>query len=148
LPVTTDKYKVRSYLRKVLGEEKAEKILIPVLYVTDKPETIPFERLPSSFIVKPNHSSGRKIIVKNGHFNQKEIIRTCRRWLKTSYGLDKLEWAYQHIKRKIVIEELLFEDGGKILKEFLFHMFHGKCKLVSVVCDRMKNPLMSYYDEA
>ena len=71
LPITADKYKVRSYIKKVLGEEKVKEILIPLLYVTDQPETIPFERLPSAFIVKPNHASGLIIIVENGHFNKK-----------------------------------------------------------------------------
>ncbi|MCJ7657281.1 MAG: glycosyl transferase, partial [Candidatus Atribacteria bacterium] len=48
LPITADKYKVRSYIKEVLGEEKAKEILIPLLYVTDQSETIPFERLPSA----------------------------------------------------------------------------------------------------
>jgi len=147
LPITADKYQVRSYLKEVLGEEKAEEILIPLLYVTDQPETIPFDRLPSSFIVKPNHASGCKIIVENGHYNQKEIIKTCRRWLKTAYGLWGLQWAYQPIKRKIVIEKLLLDDDGKIPKEFKFHMFHGKCKLVLVSLNRMHNPSKSFFDE-
>jgi len=147
LPVTADKYEVRSYIKEVLGEEKAREILVPLLYVTDKPETIPFERLPSAFMVKPNHASGPKIMVENGHYNKKKIIKTCRRWLKTPYGLEKLEWAYQPIKRKIIIEKLLHEDDGKIPKDFNFHMFHGKCKLIRVVFDRMNNRSVSSFDE-
>ncbi|MCJ7651229.1 MAG: hypothetical protein MUP85_21685 [Candidatus Lokiarchaeota archaeon] len=147
LPITADKYEVRSYIKEVLGEERAKGILIPLSYVTDQPETIPFERLPSAFIIKPNHTSGRNIIVENGHFNKKEIIKTCRRWLKTPYGLEKLEWAYQPIKRKIIIEKLLRDDDGNIPKEFKFHMFHGKCKLVFVILDKKNNPYRSYYDE-
>jgi hypothetical protein len=146
LPITADKYQVRSYLKKVLGEEKAKEILIPLWYVTDKPETIPFERLPSAFMVKPNHTSGRNIIVENGHFNQKEIIKTCRRWLKTPYGLEKLEWAYQPIKRKIIIEKLLYDYDGSIPKRFKFHMLHGKCKLVQVMFGESNNPSASYFD--
>jgi hypothetical protein len=147
LPMTTDKYAVRSYIKKVLGEEKAKEILIPLLYVTDQPETIPFERLPSAFIVKPNHASGVKIIVENSHFNKKQIIKTCRGWLKTLYGLEKLEFAYQFIKRKIIIEKLLLDDDGKIPKDFKFNMFHGKCKLVLVMFDRMNHPSISTFDE-
>jgi len=147
LPVTADKYQVRSYLKEVLGVEKAEEILIPLLYVTDKPETIPFERLPSAFMVKTNHASGRNIIVENGHFNKKEMIKTCQRWLKTPYGLEKLEWAYQPIERKIIIEKLLLDDDGKIAKDFNFHMFHGKCKLVRVIFDRINHLSISTFDE-
>ena len=151
LPIIADKYKVRSYIKKVLGEEKAKEILIPLLYVTDQPETIPFERLPSAFIVKPNHASGSNIIVENGHFNKKEIIKTCRRWLKTPYGLEKLEWAYQPIKRKIIIEKLLRDDDGNVPKDFKFYIFHGECKsvhvAVHVIFDRKDNHSRSYFDE-
>jgi len=147
LLITADKHEVRTYIKKALGEERAAEILIPLLYVTDQPDTIPIEMLPSDFIVKPTHASGLSIIVKNGHFNQKEMIKTCRRWLKTSYGLEKLEWAYQPIKRKIIIEKLLLDDDGKIAKDFKFNMFHGKCKLILVDFDRMNNPSGSYFDE-
>jgi len=146
LPITADKYRVRSYLKDVLGEEQANQILIPILYVTDKPKTIPFDRLPSSFIIKPNHASGRSLIVKDGHYNPKEIIRTCKRWLQTPYGLEKLEWAYQPIKRKIIVEELLLEEG-KIPRDIKFHMFHGKCKIVNITYNRKNNPTISIFNE-
>ncbi|MBN2396608.1 MAG: hypothetical protein JXC36_09160, partial [Candidatus Atribacteria bacterium] len=107
----------------------------------------PFERLPSAFMVKPNHASGSHIIVENGHFNKKEMIKICQRWLKTPYGLEKLEWAYQPIKRKIIIEKLLLDDDGKIAKDFNFHMFHGKCKLVRVIFDRINHLSISTFDE-
>ena len=141
LPVTADKYQVRSYIKEVLGEEQANEILIPLLYVTDKPEIIPFEKLPPVFIIKPNHASGRYIIMENGNFNKEEIIVTCKKWLVNPFGLDRLEWAYLPIKRKIVIEELLSEDNGRLLKEYLFYMFNGKCKFVQVRLDRI-----NYYD--
>jgi len=147
LPVTADKIQVRSYLIEVLGGEKAEEILIPLLYKTDKPETIPFEKLPPDFIIKPNHKSGDRIIVENSHFNKNQIIKTCRRWLNTPYGLEKLEWAYKSIKRKIIIEKLLLDNDGKIPKDFKFHMFHGKCKLICVEFDRINNFSQSYFDE-
>ncbi len=94
LPITADKYKVRSYIKKVLGEEKAREILIPLLYVTDKPKTIPFEKLSENFVVKSNHGSGTNIIIKNSKYNKKEIVKECKKWLKTPHGLEKLEWAY------------------------------------------------------
>ena len=57
LPITADKYQARSYIKDVLGERTAKEILIPLLYVTDKPNTIPFEKLTAPYIIKPNHSS-------------------------------------------------------------------------------------------
>lgn len=90
MPVTADKYRVRTYIKEILGEDKAKDLLIPLFHVADKPETIPFEKFPSAFIVKLNHASGLKIVVEDGHFNKKEIIKTSRKWIKTPYGLEKL----------------------------------------------------------
>ena len=147
LPVTADKYQARSYIKETLGEEQAKELLIPLLYVTDKPVTIPFEKLPPAFIVKPNHASGRYVIVEDGKLNKEKIIDACKRWLKTPYGLDRLEWAYIPIKRKIIIEKLLREKNNNILKEFLFHMFHGKCQLITFVYDKINHSSVSHYDE-
>ncbi|MBN2395652.1 MAG: glycosyl transferase, partial [Candidatus Atribacteria bacterium] len=69
LPITADKYEVRSYLKEVLGEQKAKEILIPMWYVTDQPETIPFESLPPDFIIKPNHASGKSIVIEHGSYD-------------------------------------------------------------------------------
>ena len=145
LPITSDKYQIRSYIKKVLGEEKAKEILIPLFYVTDQPETIPFDRLPSSFIVKSNHASGRNIIVKNGHYIREKIIKTCKGWLKMPYGLEKLEWAYQSIKRKIIIEKLLQDDDGSPPERYDFQMFHRKCKLKNqIMIEKCLNWLRHY----
>jgi len=147
LPVTTDKIQVRYYLEKILGKGTAKEILIPLLYVTDKPNTIPFASLPSAFIVKPNHKSGNRIIVENSYFDKNQIIKTCRRWLNTPYGLEKLEWAYQPIKRKIIIEKLLLNDDGNIPQELKFHMFYGKCKLVQMIINKKNQSYANFLDE-
>jgi hypothetical protein len=42
LSIVADKYRVRQYIREVLGNKQAEKILVPLFYVTGKPATIPF----------------------------------------------------------------------------------------------------------
>ena len=147
LTKTSDKYRVRDYVKKVLGEKEGEKILIPLLYVTDKPETIPFEKLPKDFVVKANHGSGWNIIVRDGKYNKKEIIKKCKAWLKTPHGLDKLEWAYKNVKRKIIIEKLLEDNDGNIPKDYKFFVFHGKCKMIQVDFDRFCGHTKTLCDE-
>ena len=147
LTKTSDKYTVRSYVKKVLGEKEGEKILIPLLYVTDKPETIPFDELPKDFVIKSNHGSGWNIIVRDGKYDKDEIIKKCECWLKTPYGLDKMEWGYKNIKRKIIIEKFLKNDEGKPPKDYKFFIFHGKCKMIFVDFDRFGNHTRTLYDE-
>jgi hypothetical protein len=156
LPIVADKYLVRRYIKDILGEKEAEKILIPLLFVTDKPINIPFKNLPYEYIIKANHSCKQHILVENingvrkytvvnGKNNQiifntltaeQKIIDTCNKWLSKPYGYHKLQWAYQPIKRKIVIEKLLRDSNGKIPDDYKFSIINGKCELIQVYYDR------------
>ena len=146
MPVAADKYRVRQYLKDILGEQKAKKNLIPLLYVTDRPESIPFDALPEEYIIKANHGSGWNIIVeKNNPADRKQIIAQCRKWLGKPYGLKKHEWAYQKIKRKIVIEKLLRDENGKIPADYKFLVFHGRCREIQVIYDRFADISIGWY---
>lgn len=146
LPIVADKYRVRQYLKDVLEEQEAEKILIPLLYVTDRPETIPFDDLPEEYIIKANHGSGMNIIVeKTSPVDRKQIMAQCRKWLSKPYGLKKHEWAYQGIKRKIVIEKLLRDENGKIPADYKFLVFHGRCREIQVIYERFANISIGWY---
>jgi hypothetical protein len=156
LPVISDKYRVRKYLREVLGQDEADNIMVPLLYVTDRPETIPFDTLEGEYIIKPNHASGFIILAENiegqkrytvmersiktlyydSVQTRKEIIATCKRWLTIPYGYNLHEWAYQKIKRKIIIEKLLKDSSGKVPDDYKFFVFHGKCHSIFVLYDR------------
>lgn len=136
LTLTADKYKVRTYLERELGKEEAEKIFVPLLYVSNNPEKIPFDSLPESYIIKANHGCGWNIIVNGGEIDRNEIILTCKKWLGQCYGLLKNEWAYKKIERKILIEELLKDENGKIPKDYKFFVFHGVCREIMIFSDR------------
>ncbi len=142
---TSDKYRVRSYIKDVLGEERAEEILIPLLHVTDNPEDLPFDKLPENFVIKPNHASGKVIISKDGGYDEEKITKTCNFWLKTSYGKAALEWAYQNIDRKILVEKLLTDEEGKVPDDYKFYMINGECEFLQINLDRFSNIKKSLY---
>jgi hypothetical protein len=139
LPLTADKYRVRLYLKEILGEAKARDITVPLLYVTDRPETIPFQDLPGSYIIKPNHASGLFIIVDGVRPDFDNIIAECKKWLAEIYGLKKSEWAYYRIKPKIIIEELLIGKAGHIPEDYKFIVFGGKCCFIYVASGRFED---------
>jgi hypothetical protein len=132
LPKTADKFRVRSYVKELLGEEEGEKILIPLLYVTDNSDSIPFDTLPKDFVIKANHGNGWNIIVRDGKYDKKEILKKCKIWVKVPYGLEKMEWGYKDIKRKIMVEKLLTDRDGKQPADYKFHIFHNKCKMIQI----------------
>ena len=137
LPILNDKYKVRDYIRKILGKGEAQNILISLLFVTDKPEKIPFDKLPEEYIIKPNFASGRIIIIsKDKPVNKRLIVKQCKKWLKEPYCVfQHIDWIPK-IERKIIIEQLLRDENSQIPTDFKFFVFHGKCFMIQVIAQR------------
>jgi hypothetical protein len=142
--VIQDKYRVKEYtLQK--GIRSAEQY-----FVTDKPETIPFDTLPDNYFIKANHGCKWNIFCKNKEFyyysdgedligrdnfikhkiTREQVIEYCKSWLNTVYS--KREWAYRQIVPKIMIEEVLQQYGGGELVDYRCFTFHGVVKTVYV----------------
>jgi hypothetical protein len=147
LPITGDKYSLRGYVEQCLGKERAAEYLVPLLYATDDPKTIPFDTLPPDYIVKISYGSGWNIVVRNHDTQPTTIIKACTDWLKLPYGRYKYEWAYGKMKRMVVVEELLKDDHGNIPKDYKFHMFHGECAMIQVDYERYEDHSRSLFDE-
>lgn len=128
-----DKYKVREYVRKVLGEQ----YLIPLIGVWKSEKDIDFDSLPNSFVLKCNHNSGLGMyICKNkSKLSDKEIKKIkkhLRKGLKQDYYLTGREWPYKNVDRRIICEQYM-EDASGELRDYKFMCFHGKV-VCSFVC--------------
>lgn len=136
LPRIVDKYVVRGFVREILGEEEADKVLIPLLAVATDPSRIPFNKLPPNYIIKANHGSGDNLLVREDRApDVPEIVRRCKLWLAQSHATYKQEWAYDKIRRRIVVEALVDDGNGRPVREIKLQMFHGKCVLIQVLND-------------
>jgi len=142
--VVADKYRVRDYVASRIGKEALTKLL----YVTDDPTTIPFGRLPHSFVIKANYGAGRNIFVKNKeHINEEEIVSRCQAWLgeKGNSRLDK--WKYHDLQRLVVIEEMLDCGDREFPVDHKFYVFHGKVRMIEVAADWNSKFKRNLYDE-
>ena len=134
LPRVVDKYAVRKYVTEALGERRAQRVLVPLLFETKEPAKIPFHAISGDYIIKANHGSGMNLIVlASAGLETRPIVERCQYWLTYPFGFDKHEWAYQKVDRRIVVESLLDDGRGRPPREYKFHMFHGKCALIQVV---------------
>jgi len=133
LPVATDKLRVREYVRSILGDEEADRILIPVLFSGTEPRDIPFDSLPEEYVIKTNHGSGMVIVVRAGEpFDRKKTERKLRRWLRMTWGAFTHQWAYLSIPKRVLVEPLLLDEDGNLPRDFKFHMFNGACRFIQV----------------
>ncbi len=96
-----DKYEVRKFVVKTIGEE----YLIPLLGVYGSYDEIEFDSLPNQFILKPNHTSGDIYICKDkSEIDHPQLKKTIGRWLKREHYWTGREWSYKDVKPRIVCE--------------------------------------------
>ena len=137
-----DKYKVRNYIKKVIGEE----YLIPIYGVYDNSEDINFDKLPNKFVIKYNHGSGFNIIVKNKtELNLESIKKRLNIWKKSKFGNNSVELHYRDIIPKIIIEKYMDDSTGE-LKDYKITCFNGKPEFIWIDSERYINHKRNLYD--
>jgi hypothetical protein len=146
-----DKYEVRRFASQ-RGVDCA-----PLLHVTQDANTIPFASLPPDCMIKATHASGWNIARINSAFclfgdgcgpirdelpahesrnhalvpmSQEEVVAQCNRWIASRYRL--LEWAYQRMTPRIVVEAALCPRQGHELFDFRLYTFRGEVRAINV----------------
>ncbi len=143
-----DKFRVKDYAR-ARGVRTAR-----TLFVTDRPELIPFDSLPRDYFIKANHGwrwnircqgtrhvlygDGRRFAVVNGSspaeqgrtLSREAVVRRCANWLDKTHS--PREWAYRHVVRRILVEERLISADGGELKDYRAFTFGGKVRAIGV----------------
>lgn len=134
----TDKYAVRGYVKKKIGE----KYLIPIIGVWDNAVDIDFDALPNQFVLKCTHDSGSCFICKDKNTIVKEdVVKNLNGYLNKNYYYYNREWAYKDINPKIIAEKYM---GGRLndLPDYKFFCFNGR-----VFCSyTMKNYMINHDD--
>ncbi len=119
------------------------------LWSGDRPEEIPFDKLPSRFVIKANHGAGYNIIVRDKtQLNQEAARHQLKQWLAQNYCQDKflgIEWAYRDIKPSIIIESFI-EENGKLPTDYKFFCFSGRVERVVLYFDRFEKLAAKAFD--
>jgi len=142
LTICSDKYKVRDYVKKTMGEQ----VLTKLYGVYNSVEDIILEELPNSFVLKVTHGSGQNIICKNkSDFNWKQAFELLRTFMVNNHYYFGREFAYKNINPRIICEEYL-DEGGKSPVDYKFYCFNGEPRFVGVYFDRFIEPKSNLYD--
>ncbi|WP_273401844.1 ATP-grasp fold amidoligase family protein [Traorella massiliensis] len=136
-----DKYRVREYIKNLLGEE----YLIPLLGVWDKGEEIDFSKLPDKFVLKCTHNSGGVIVCKDKNkMNYTEVIKQLNNSLKRNYYYGTREYPYKNVIPKIIAEKYMEDDSGGLI-DYKFFCFNGYVDNVMLCIDRQNNNPKFYF---
>lgn len=143
LRTAADKLAARRHAGEILGHD-----LLPELYfVTDRPETIPFDTLPDRFVVKATHGCNWVHLVTDKQLESyPAIVDRCRAWLRSNYFHACREWAYKTITPRILVEEFLGDANGVPPMDFKFLVFDGRVRFIQVDKGRFADHRRSFFD--
>jgi len=144
LTLFSDKLRVRDYVRRA-----APALSFPTLYWwSHRAEALPFDALPSAFVLKANHGSGWNCLVENKvELRRADLVRLGRRWLKSDFTIVGREWAYRNVRRALYAEELLQNRGESTPPDYKLFVFGGKVRLIQVDRARFTRHTQVLYDE-
>lgn len=144
LTLFSDKLRVRDYVRKA-----APALSFPELYWwSSRAEGLPFDALPSAFVLKANHGSGWNCLVRDkSTLRRPDLVRLGKRWLDSDFTIVGREWAYRNIRRALYAEQLLQDSGASMLPDYKLFVFNGKVRLIQVDRDRFTRHTQVLYDE-
>lgn len=139
-----DKYAVRSYASKVMGEEK----VIPLVGGPwNSFDEIDFEKLPDEFVLKCNHDSQSVFICRNKkQINYKKLRSFFNNRLKNNYYYGGREWPYKNVAPKLIAEKYMVDDSGVELKDYKFFCFNGEPLFFKIDFNRLVEHHANYYD--
>lgn len=138
-----DKYEVRNYIKKTIGED----YLIPLLGVWDNVDDINFDQLPNQFVLKCTHDSGGLVICQDKNtLNINKAKKKLKKSLKHNYYWGQREWIYKNIKPRIIAEKYMVDESEKELKDYKFFCFNGEVKTLFIASDRGLDTRFNFYD--
>lgn len=122
-PLLADKFLVREYIQKILGED----VLVPLILATQNPADLAQLKSLKNTVVKPNHGAGMVKIydAEPSILDRKKLIIECQKWLKIDYSKAGGEWHYSKIKPYILVEQKI-TSTDEALRDYKFHRFLQK----------------------
>lgn len=152
MSILADKLAVRDFVRDRIGEE----VLVPLLWSGENPRDIPFDSLPSAYVIKTNHGSHSNVIVKPGEkVDREKAIRQLSEWLQINFAYltHGAEWCYRHIKPMLMVEAFI-GTADVVPEDYKFHCINGRIEVIQVdfgrfvdqtryLCDRNLKPIVA-----
>ena len=134
--VYADKIAVRDYVKQRVGSH----VLSKLYWTGTDLRTVSNEILPKKFVIKPNHASGRILIVNDlDAFNWEQAYEQTSHWLEQDYSELAAEWQYRWIEPRLLIEEFLEGEDGMSPRDYKFFCFRGRVEIVQIDFDRFLN---------
>lgn len=128
-----DKYYVRVWVKKIIGEQ----YLIPLLGIWNNVDEIPWGKLPDQFVLKCTHDSGGVVICRDKKkLDIDKAKQKLQKALKRNYYYITKEWPYKNVRPRIIGEKYMVDESGEELKDYKCFCFDGRVEMIQVDFDR------------
>jgi len=134
---TTSKYDVKKFLKK----NNLGKYCVPTIKLINSENELSKFKFKKGMVVKADHASG---LIKFILDDNTENSITFKSWLNLNYYDISREPNYKNLKKRLLIEPILFD--GLNIKDYKFFCFNGIVKFCQVDLDRWKNHTRKFYD--
>ena len=99
----------------------------------DRFEDIDFDKLPNQFVLKCTHNSGGLLICKDKNkFDREGAARKFKRFMSKEHYYFAREWAYKHVKPRILAEKYLDSLLKEDTIEYKITCYNGKVETITV----------------
>lgn len=124
-----DKYKVRDYVQKKIGEE----YLIPQYFAKKRIEKKDLEKLPNNFVLKTNNASKTNVIVNDKNkMDLDAIVKKMNRYVKYKFGYRTFELFYNDIEPLIIAEKYIGTQE-QVPNDYKFYCFKQKNGTIKMI---------------
>lgn len=124
----TDKLIVKDYLRST----NYGSLVIDTLAIYENEKDFRIKDLPRGFVLKPTHASGYNLFVTDSSkLDNSRVKRVLGKILRLPYYAAKLEWNYEDITPRLIVEPLLPIKEDRPL-DYKFYCFHGCVQFVEI----------------
>ena len=138
-----DKFLAYKYVENICGS----RILNNLLAVYDSPQEIIWNDLPKKFAIKCTHGCGYNIVTRDKEsLNKDEVFDALTVWMGDKYGRNKLEYHYDSIVPKIIVEDYIEDSFGFLPRDYKVYCFNGKARLVLVCSERDGDLRLDFFD--
>ena len=141
-----DKYAVKEYVGKIIGEE----YIIPTIGVWNSFDEIDFAILPKQFVLKTTHGGGNTGVVvckDKDSFDLTKAKEKLEKSMRTNIYDTLREWPYKNVVRRIIAEQYIEDKVVGELADYKFFCFDGEVKALFVGTERGTGDVkFDYYD--
>lgn len=140
-----DKYAVKEYVAKIIGQEH----IIPTLGVWNSFDEIDFESLPEQLVLKTTHGGGGMAVVickDKKNFDKRKARSILERSLKSDIYANYREWPYKNVPKRIIAEDFISANTNEGLRDYKFFCFDGIVRFFKIDYGRFTEHHANYYD--